>query len=288
LAILDLAIGSTLRYYYFKENSGLHYRTTFAVDSTDADVLIFGSSPANHHYVTELFEQQLNLISYNCGRDGNSFLYSYAVFRSIIRRHIPKIVIFDLNPGELIYDSRDYDRLSSLLPYCKTHPEINNIVELRSPWEKLKLRSQIYPFNSGILTIITGNLEFNRIRKADALGYVPLSGHLPDTVLQRFTYYDGKMDPNKINAVNDIKTFCANNNILLILIESPLYAEVNRTKSSIYFSNLKSGKNLIFKSYLNQNEYIGNSRLFNDEYHLNDEGARYFTAKVIQTIKDLN
>ena len=40
--ILDLAIGKTLRHFYFTETSGTHYRTTYAIDSTKAEILVFG------------------------------------------------------------------------------------------------------------------------------------------------------------------------------------------------------------------------------------------------------
>src|SRR5574338_1233267 len=80
LFLLDLAVGSLLKHFYFKQGSGLLYRTTYAMDSTRADILIFVSSTANHHYVPALFEDQLHLSCYNSGRDGNSILYSYAVF----------------------------------------------------------------------------------------------------------------------------------------------------------------------------------------------------------------
>ena len=50
LVILDFLIGSILEYFYFKQESGLLYRTTYSLDSTHADFLVLGSSTANHHY----------------------------------------------------------------------------------------------------------------------------------------------------------------------------------------------------------------------------------------------
>src|SRR5579885_1123861 len=61
LFLLDFVIGSALRYFYFKQDSGLLYRTTYSMDSTRAEILIFGSSTANHHYVPGLFTNNLHL-----------------------------------------------------------------------------------------------------------------------------------------------------------------------------------------------------------------------------------
>ena len=99
--VLDLSIGRTLRYFYFKESSGLHYRTTFSMDSTKANILIFGSSRATHHYVPEVFESSLKDSYYNTGRDGNGIFYQLAVLRSILKRYNPKVIILDYYPGSL-------------------------------------------------------------------------------------------------------------------------------------------------------------------------------------------
>ena len=43
--------------------------------------------------------------------------------------------------------------------------------------------SEIYPFNSSLLTIIIGNLEINKTGKTIRKGYVPLTGIFRDSVL---------------------------------------------------------------------------------------------------------
>jgi hypothetical protein len=40
--VMDFAIGRILRYFYFKEMSGPHFRVTYAMETTEADVLVFG------------------------------------------------------------------------------------------------------------------------------------------------------------------------------------------------------------------------------------------------------
>jgi hypothetical protein len=132
--LFDWAGGAILRYFYFSQTSGLGYRTTYSIDSTRANILVFGSSRANHHYVPEVFEDSLKMSFYNTGRDGNFLFYNYAIFKAILKRYTPKILIMDINPDELYYNPDSYDRLSSLLPYYKDHPEIRDIIELRGPY----------------------------------------------------------------------------------------------------------------------------------------------------------
>ena len=107
----------------------------------------------------------MKLSFYNAGRDGNFMFYHLAVLKGVLNRYSPKIVILDFVAEEFAQNQYSYDRLSSLLPYYKSHPEMRSIINLKSKYEKIKLLSQIYPYNSLMLTIAVGNSGVNK-RKA--------------------------------------------------------------------------------------------------------------------------
>jgi hypothetical protein len=282
--ISDQIIGRILRHLYFSQTSGLYYRTTYSIDSTKADILVFGSSRASHHYVPEIFEETLNLEFYNTGRDGNFLLFNYATFKAVINRYSPGIVIFDINPDELAKNEQDYERLSSLLPYYRDHPEIRSIVELKSPYEKYKLLSEIYPFNSSLLTIIIGNLEVNRDRKGDRKGYVPLTGLMQDTVFHKLSFQEGGLDINKIKSIKDIIRYCDSNDIALFFIQSPIYAQVGNTLSLGYLAKVTRESNVIFWDLSDHPDILSKPEFFQDQDHLNDTGAAYFSEMVVNRI----
>jgi len=81
--LIDCTIGTTLQYFYFKQESGFLYRTTYAIEKTKADVLIFGSSRASRHYNPNIFTNRIHLSCYNVGHDGNFILYQYAVLNAV-------------------------------------------------------------------------------------------------------------------------------------------------------------------------------------------------------------
>ena len=151
--LLDFSIGKTLRYFYFKQECGREYRATYAIEKTTDDILIFGSSRAYHHYIPTIIEDKLKQSCYNTGSPGQFLLYNYATFKAISKRYTPKVMILDVSPDDLGVDEDSYDRLSFLLPYYKNHPEIRPIVDLKSPFEKFKLLSSIYAFNSSSILI---------------------------------------------------------------------------------------------------------------------------------------
>jgi hypothetical protein len=276
-----------LEYYYFKQKSGLYYRTTYAIDSTKAEIIVFGSSRASHHYVPDVFEDNLKLSFYNCGREGNFLLYNYAIFRAIVKRHKPKIVIFDINPTELYHNKESYERLSSLLPYYGEHSEIREIVEFKSHYEKYKFVSRIYPYNSALLTIAIGNIGLNKFRKNDNKGYVALDGHLQDTIMKDIELAFGVSDPNIENVVLEIVQYCNINNIKLIFLQSPMFGKVQHSGSAKYFEKLALENKIIYWDFTNSKEFLNKPSFFQDALHLNEIGADYFSQLVVKKINNL-
>ena len=283
MVLADLIVGKFLRNLYFKQTSGLYYRTTYAIDSTEAEVLIFGSSRANHHYVPEIFEETLKLSCYNTGRDGNSILYNYAIFESVIKRYSPKLIILDIVPGDMSFSDYSYERLTSLLPYYKDHPEIRETVHLRGQFEKYKLISSIYPFNSSLITILIGTSELNKERKPDIKGYIPLYGIMQDTIPVRKSFSSDKLDKNKLQALEAIFKTCNEKGVQIVLVTSPYFAQIEMDYSQNLVSELCDKYQIDFLDYSKSDVFINSATSFVDFQHLNQEGAIMF-SKITATV----
>lgn len=284
IILCDQMVGKILRFFYFKQESGDGYRTTYAIDSTTTDIIIFGSSRANHSYVPEIFEKELNYSCYNSGRDGNYILYNYAIFKMIINRYHPGIVIFDIQPEGILNNKTEYDRLSILLPYYKTHNEIRRIINFRGPFEKIKFISAIYPFNSLILQIVMGNLERNKVRRPDFNGYIPLKGEIPNKMIDTTYYPSGMIDKNITNALEDIIYTCSEFKIDLKFVFSPVYSIIQDNTYVDLISELCNKNTIPFYNMSNDSIFINNPGYFYDTGHLNDHGARVFSAILIDRL----
>ncbi len=282
--VMDFAIGRILRYFYFQEVVGLHHRTTYSLETTKAELLVLGSSRANHHYVPEIFEKRLKISFYNTGRDGNRLLYNYAIFKSILKRYTPKIIILDIGFDELYYDPKELDRLSSLLPYYKNHPELRSLIEKRSPFEKIKFLSNIYPFNSSILTIAIGNMEINKTRKGDIKGYVPLKGIIKDNNINKLIIKDSQINMFKFKVLKKIAQICLLKQIKLFIIQSPVYAMVHKTVSTEKCIQIANEYKAIFINTSNNPFFLNKPALFQDKSHLNCRGAIEFSKIIVDKI----
>ena len=289
--LLDFSIGIVLKYLYFKQDSGLLYRTTYAIDSTKAEILIFGSSTANHHYTPDAFEKRTHLSFYNTGRDGNTIFYNYSILQGVLQRYSPKIVILDFNKGEFKKDQRSYDRISSLLPYYDQHPEIRSIIQLKSPYEKYKLLSKIYPFNSMLFTIGVGTTEYNRSREYinDKEGYVPLNKVWKRKITFNTSFLEYEFDSNKINTFKSFIKDCANSNVKLYVSVSPTFKKYTHKDQSIEAAQRIANKFKIpFYDFSSDTSFLNHIGLFADVLHLNDKGAKIYSNKVVDKIQELN
>lgn len=287
LFILDFYAGSILKYLYYKQNSGWLYRTSYSIDSTKAEILIFGSSTANHHYYPEAFERRMNMTSYNAGKDGNSIFYHYSILQGILKRYSPKIAILDFSIGEFKKNQESYDRISSLLPYYHNHPEIRPVIQLKSPYEKFKLLSKIYPYNSLIYTIAIRNPALKKRRKKnnEEGGYLPIDkiwnkGIGADTAIVNY-----QLDDNKINLFRKFIRDCTNSNVKLYVVISPRLIMYKFDDTSITLAKeICDEFNIPFYDFSSAPLFMSEPELFADKIHLNDRGAKIFSNKVIDKI----
>ncbi|MBS1509713.1 MAG: hypothetical protein JST86_02635 [Bacteroidetes bacterium] len=282
---IDFTLGKLLSHFYFTQQSGLLYRTTYSMEKTQAGFLVFGSSRANHHYNPEVLEKKLNMSYYNAGRDGNFIFYHYAVLKSVLKRYRPKIVVLDFLTGEFGPNKDAYDRLSSLLPYYKTHPEIRPIVNLKSEFEQYKLVSNIYPYNSLLFTIFAGNAAFNKERAGDIQGYVPLKNiwNEPAKNMDFETHYT--IDSIKVNTFESFIHDCKEAGVKLYVVCSPILQHSAVEDYSVSIAKDIASKNGVqFFDYSRDTSYSNHSNLFSDVFHLNDDGAKIFSAHLADTI----
>ena len=285
LLVLDFIIGSLLNLFYFKQKSGTLYRTTYSLEKTTADFIIFGSSTANHNYYPQLFQKRFNMSCYNTGRDGISGFYQYAVLKAILKRYSPKIVIYDFEYHEFRNEKNDYDRLSALLPYYKKHPEIRSVVDLKSPYEKLKLTSKIYPFNSMLFTIAIGNAELNKKRRGDISGYVPLTNVWHEPMRDGNTFKNYDIDSNKVSIYRSFIKDCINAKIKLYIVCSPLFIKPDYVNSSaVLGKKIADENNIEFFDFSKDSTFLNNHEFFADISHLNYNGALVFSNKIIDSI----
>lgn len=293
--IADQVIGLVLRNLYFNQKAGQNQTLRFAFRDCKADIVVFGSSQAQHNYDPRIIGDSLNMSCYNAGQNGgHSILLQYAQIKILTERYSPKMIILDFHPDRIAEVPGDYDRLSILLPYYKEYPELRPLILLRSPYEKIKLMSAIYPFNSNIIDIIRYNTNTRAARRLDFEGYVPLEGVMNVNMLKPGTGSTTQpvptADTNMINALENIISLCKEKNIPLFIISSPLFHTVNEkpnppspaAKLSLEIIN-RNKVNYIDFSF--DPKFAGHLEWFYDIQHINTEGSKIYSNMIADTLR---
>ena len=72
---VDFSIGEILSYMDSHARGGISKWNYYLTRESKADIYIFGSSRANHHYVSSILKDSLQGDCINCGLDGNGIIY---------------------------------------------------------------------------------------------------------------------------------------------------------------------------------------------------------------------
>ncbi len=298
IVITDRLFGLVLRRLYFNQTGGQDYSLSYLLSKCNSDIVVFGNSRAQHHYDSRIISAGMNMSCYNAGLDGgHSIILPDAEIKVLTERYTPKIIVLEFSPTGIVHFDGDYDRLSILLPYYQDYPVIRSFLQLRGPFEKMKLMSAIYPFNSDIINIVGFNTNTRAAHRHDIEGYVPLNEVLnpeilkykPEYVSQAVMRTQSSLDTNMVNALENIISICKEKNIALYIINSPVYHMVNEIQTPEY-AVAKISLDIIHHNHVNfldfsdDPAFVGHPELFADQGHLNDKGARIFSNMVINSL----
>jgi len=286
LFFADFVIGKVLQKLYFKQSSGFDYQTTYAINETTAPLLVFGSSRANNIFDPTILENELKLSCYNVGRYGEPIFYHYALLKAVLKRFNPQIIILSLDAFNFAQDKDDYDLISVLLPYSDSHPELQEIINLKGPYERLKMMSTIYPYNSLLLPMISGNLASSKEKNYTIKGYIPvqttISGPLHTIDYTKNTL----LDTTKINSYTAFIKDCIKAKIKLFIVCPPFMINAIGTDNSIITGKkVANNFNIPFFDFSRDTFYTTKPKLFYDFRHLNDKGVALFDKQVMDSIK---
>lgn len=238
------------------------------------DVVILGSSRANNHFVTSIFEKN-GLKTFNYGMSGGHLYEASLLLKLMIERNYEiKTLILeaDLN---LSNDKQSEGVAAKFLPYIHRSEIIKNHFEQELNFNELYYIPfyRYLKFDSKI-----GSRElFNTIIQKKTVatengGYYALGvnkkGNMKNNIvslnpLKRNKYYE------------EIKQLCKANNIRFIPIMTPMCENVIGMN---YFEKVKSA----YPEIHNYENVVIENKYFSSCGHMNDNGARKFTSIIVR------
>lgn len=285
LILADLVVGTWSEWMYYSSKYGIFHRQIYCIKESDDELLIMGSSRADHQYVSSIFSDSLCMSTYNAGSEGMCIYYQYAILGSYVeRRSFPKMVILDVQDLDVIKSlgmtftlEAALDRLA---PHYGEYNVIDELFDLQGWKEKIKMQSKTYRYNSKLVQTI----KCNYIPSHEDRGYEAVAGNLPDDIKFENTIYDnGEIELEKVNYFIKFIELCKKNNIKLLVVYSPIYMN-SATASMKFIKKICEKRGVDFWDYSND-PYMIKHEYFRDTQHLNDNGAHVWSSYLSHIIK---
>ena len=282
IILLDRAVGCFLNYCH-NYSKGDQTKALYDLCMKDEyDVLIMGSSQAQHHYVADLLADSLHQSVYNAGMDGYGIIMMNGIYQMISERYSPKMIIYNVTPSFDCYrytgDDNNKRYITPLKPYY-SHPKVKSIVDGVSPFESVKMLSWLYRYNTSFLNIIKNHYKAGV--EIPNHGYEPLSGVMN---YEPSSFYDGgEIDTVKVKYLREFMGCVKERGTELIMVISPRYGATSSDTYSIV-KDLCKEYNVTCLDHYTDSLFVENKDFYEDPMHLNHTGATLFTKIIINQL----
>lgn len=241
------------------------------------DVIFMGTSRANNHFVTKVFEDK-GYKSFNYGMSGSHMFETSLLLKLMIaNKYKIKNLILEADLS-ICNEKRDEGTTARFMPYIHRNEIIKNHYKTESDFYSI----YYLPFYRYIK--FDNKIGFREVydvalkKQTNTLynkGYYPL-----------ISDKKGKMtnDISSLKAIRnkyfeEIKQICKQNKIELIVVMTPM---CENTKGLDYFDEVHQ----LYPEIYNFENVISDDKYFSSCGHLNNEGAQKFTKILLEKIYD--
>ena len=246
--------------------------TVYNSTSQNYDVVILGSSRANNHFVTQLFEEK-GLKTFNYGMSGSHLFEASLLLKLMVeRKYIIKNLIIDADLG-ISNENRADGVAAKFLPYIHSSQTIKNHFSAEPDfWQLYYIPFYRYiEFDAPI-----GFREIVKTARKEPTNTLENGGfHALGNKKGNMKNDIRALKPIRNKYFEEIKQICATNNIKLIALMTPMCTNV---KGMDYFEKV----NKIYPEIHNYENAVEGDQYFSSCGHLNTSGARLFTSKIIK------
>lgn len=285
LLVIDITIGIAGDYTMtiIPDFSGQLSKDNYRLNRVKTDVIIVGSSRGCHHYVSTMLKDSINQYTgkqyslYNGAIRGKFINSNSCSVESIMDRYHPKLIVFDVSEFELDGANSRHDMEFSA-PHYKSNRYVRRYLDDLGWKEKVKLRSNMYRYNTKLLRIVS-----SFISKGEETGYDPLYGTMKVLPVKNTSSLPQKeFDEYTIKNFTRVLETAQNKGILLVIASSPYYHPHDNNE---HLAGICKRFNTPYIDMYNMDTFNNHPEYFQDEGHLNDKGAHLFTGLFFANLK---
>lgn len=286
LAFIDYIWGISFDNMVSKIDVGGAGRNNYICNKVVDDIIVFGSSRAEHHYNAQMISDSLGIPCYNCGEGGCGIILSYGRLLMLSERHLPKLIIYEITPEYDYLEGKDNHKYLYRLKQYYDRAGIDSIFWDVDKTERYKMLSGLYRHNSSFLQ--NSVAYFFRISTNTGVkGFRPINKEM-DTMKIRKDALANKsknvymFDSLKIKYFN--KFLDRTSDINKIFVVSPIWYGQNDAVLDTVIQICKN-RNIKLLNFANDSKYVHHNEYFSDGKHLNARGADEFTKDFIKALR---
>lgn len=282
VAGMDVCIGRLGDYLQSHAKSGNAKRINDIVAKDCHDIVILGSSRAHHTYDAPYLSDTLGVDVYNAGYDGNGVVLAYGLLSMILERYDPALVVYDVEPAFDINvyepDNNNKRYINALKPYY-WDVNVARIIKDVSTEEWCKVHVGLMRYNSSLISMAVDNVKS---KGKDLKGYEPLDGiYVKET--NKKEDEERTLDSFKLAYVEKLILLAQSKQIPIVFIASPKYGMIS-SESLEPIKDICTKTCVPFLDYYADTAFVQHKELFKEPMHLNKDGARLFSERIIKEI----
>lgn len=278
--LVDQVGGALILRLFQSAKSGIALKERVIFFETNEDILFLGSSRAAFHYVPEIFEEKLNLSSYNAGREGTGIFFHYAILIATLERYKPKMIILDVDFRDVYDRGGDFGEnvFGQLRPYYGLINDEFDRYITRKPYDYLFNQSKLLRFNKKFLNILSANLSSS---DKTFMGFKPLTGTW-NGINKTSKDENFKFSEEHLNQLEKFIIKAIDNDINLVLVSSP----TNKIVPNKFFKIVQEmcSKHKVSYFDFSHHDETMHREFFYDLEHLNLRGAEKFSELLADSL----
>jgi len=280
--LVNAILGEILHVIYFS----IENKYTKGIIDIQADIVIIGSSRANHHYIPSIIRDSTGLSCFNLGSGGEDLNYDCTVIQLLLEKYSPELIVLEISDREFEKTNETVNKLRELLPFYRNSQAMKNILRRESPMERVKLISGLYPYNSQLANVFYSCIKRNKNPHLVQDGYIPLEGEINSRISRQERKNDHEADTGKLELIANIASLVKCKNTELLLVISPTYVDFSEESRILKIISSEIGRyGFEVWDYEQSPFFLSDSTMFKDELHLNHKGAIEFSGIIAGRIK---
>jgi len=282
--VADRAFSIVVKMFFKTTTTTDEYKLNSVMYRMNDPVVFMGSSRCHHHYVPVIIGDTLKTGVYNAGLWGmHNIYFNYGLLCNILEKYTPKTICLEMHPIDyLATPFSQTETVSSLDPFINFSAGCDEVLKKAGVYYKCEL-SELYRYNSQFANLLAGNLSA-RSFAADK-GFKPLYGNFDTSfgpvVPERFPF---PIDHEKVRYLQKFIDKCKEKHIQLIFLFSPMYA-VEKSNLFDIPDSIAKKNNIVFINHYNLKGITGHPEYYHDFGHLNENGAKKYSAIVASELK---